>query len=110
MNTTSSLFAHPRIPVIDLLNPRRQTRFFVLMLAIGLIATGSAMRWLGMPLWAATLLVLALLLPPAILKWRVDESVTVSKLSWTFRRAWGLAATGVLSECDAISASTSSIS
>jgi hypothetical protein len=31
------------------------------------------MRWLGMPLWAATVLVLAMLLPPAILKWRVDR-------------------------------------
>jgi hypothetical protein len=73
MNTTSSLFAHPRLPVIDLLNLRRHTRFFVLMLVIGLIAAGSAMQWLGMPLWSATILVLALLLPPAILKWRVDK-------------------------------------
>ena len=31
------------------------------------------MRWLGLPLWAATALVLALLLPPPILKWRVDR-------------------------------------
>src|SRR3954454_19957682 len=73
MNTTSSLFAHPRLPVIDLLNLRRNTRFFVLMLTIGLIAAGSAMQWLGMPLWSATILVLALLIPPAILKWRIDR-------------------------------------
>ena len=72
MNTTSSLFAHPRIPVIDLLNPRRQTRFFVLMLVLGLALAGGAMRWLGLPLWAATALVLALLIPPAIVKWRAD--------------------------------------
>jgi hypothetical protein len=73
MNATSPLFAFPRLPVIDLLNPRRHTRFFVLMLAIGLIVAGSAMQWLGMPLWAATIVVLALLFPPAILKWRVDK-------------------------------------
>ena len=42
--TVSSLFAYPRIPILDLLNPRRQTRFFVLMLAFGLIVAGSAMR------------------------------------------------------------------
>jgi hypothetical protein len=70
--TASSTFAYPRLPVIDLLNPRRQTGFFAIMLVIGLIVTGSAMRWLGLPLWAATALVLAMLLPPAILKWRTD--------------------------------------
>jgi len=72
MNATRSFFAHPRIPLLDLLNLRQQTRFFVLMLAIGLAAAAGAMRWLGMPLWAATALVLLLLFPPAIVKWRGD--------------------------------------
>jgi hypothetical protein len=72
MNPTSPLFAHQRIPLLDLLHLRRQTRFFVLMLAVGLAVAGGAMRWLGLPLWAATALVLALLLPPAIVKWRGD--------------------------------------
>jgi hypothetical protein len=45
---------------------------FALMLALGLVAAGGAMRWLGLPLWAGTALVLALLIPPAIVKWRAD--------------------------------------
>ena len=71
MQTTASS-SHPRIPLLDLLNPRGQTRFILLMLAIGLLAAAAGMRWLGLPLWAATALVLALLLPPGILKWRGD--------------------------------------
>jgi hypothetical protein len=72
MNATRSLFTHPRIPLLDLLNLREQKRSFVLMLALGLVAAAGAMRWLALPLWAATALVLALLIPPAILKWRAD--------------------------------------
>jgi hypothetical protein len=72
MNATRSLFVHPRIPLLDLLNLRGQKRVFVLMLVLGLVAAAGAMRWLGLPLWAATALVLALLIPPAIVKWRGD--------------------------------------
>jgi len=72
MITTASLFTHPRVPLLDLLNLREQTRLFVLMLALGLVLAAGAMRWLALPLWAGTALVLALLLPPLILKWRAD--------------------------------------
>lgn len=72
MHATVPSFAHPRFPLLDLLNVRSQARAFVLLLAIGLVAAAGAMRWLGLPLWAATSLVLALLLPPAIAKWRAD--------------------------------------
>lgn len=73
MNATAqSLFAHPRIPLLDLLNPRRQTRLFVLLFALGLILAAIATRWFRLPLWATSAGVLALLLPPAIIKWRDD--------------------------------------
>jgi hypothetical protein len=72
MNTSRSLLVHPRIPLLDLLNLREQKRPFALMLALGLVAAAGAMRWLALPLWAATALVLALLIPPAIVKWRAD--------------------------------------
>src|SRR6266542_31752 len=72
MNATRSLFAHPRIPLLDLLNLREQKRMFGLLLALGLAAAAGATRWLGLPLWAASTLVLALLIPPAIVKWRGD--------------------------------------
>jgi len=72
MITPVPSFAHPRLPLLDLLNLRGQTRFFVLMLVLGLALASGAMRWLGLPLWAATALVLALLIPPAIVKWRGD--------------------------------------
>jgi hypothetical protein len=71
MPTTRS-FSHSRVPLLDLISLREQTHFILLMLAIGLLAAAGAMRWLGLPLWAATALVLALLLPPAIVKWRGD--------------------------------------
>src|SRR5436189_4533212 len=72
MNATRSPFVHPRIPLLDLLDLREQKRMFALMLALGLVVAAGAMRWLGLPLWAATALVLALLIPPAIVKWRAD--------------------------------------
>ncbi len=72
MNATRSLFTHPRIPLLDLLNLRGQTRLFALMLAVGVAIAAGAMLWLALPLWAGTALVLALLIPPAIVKWRGD--------------------------------------
>jgi hypothetical protein len=72
MTTLESSFAHPRVPLLDLLNLREQKRPFALGLALGLALAAGAMRWLALPLWAATALVLALLIPPAIIKWRAD--------------------------------------
>jgi hypothetical protein len=72
MSAITRSSSHPRIPLLDLINPREQTRLALLMLAIGLLAAAGAMRWLGMPLWGATALVLVLLLPAGIVKWRGD--------------------------------------
>lgn len=72
MITTTSSFSHPRIPLLDLIDPREQTRLVLALLAIGLLAAAGAMRWLQMPLWGATVLVLALLLPVGAVKWRGD--------------------------------------
>jgi hypothetical protein len=72
MIATAPSFSHPRIPLLDLLDLREQKRPFVLMLALGIVVAAGAMRWLALPLWAATALVLALLIPPAIIKWRAD--------------------------------------
>jgi hypothetical protein len=72
MQITASSFMHLHVPLLDLLNLREQKRMFALMLALGLAVAAGAMRWLGLPLWAATALVLALLIPPAIVKWRDD--------------------------------------
>jgi hypothetical protein len=60
-------------PLLQLLDPGRFTRLvvlsFVLALTIGTVAVYN--RWL--PLWAATALVLLLMLPAGILKWRDDK-------------------------------------
>lgn len=62
----------PGAPLIALLHPREQTRFVLGMFAGSLGLGLIEMRWLGWPLWAATATVLALILIPGIVKWRVD--------------------------------------
>ncbi|HET9222892.1 MAG TPA: hypothetical protein VFO07_10330 [Roseiflexaceae bacterium] len=62
----------PAVPLLELLDPREQTRTILVLLAAGVAVTAVAMRWSGLPLWGATVAVLLLLLPPAILKWRDD--------------------------------------
>lgn len=61
-----------RFPILDLVNPREQTLALVVTLVIGLALAAVQMIWAGWPLWAATVLVLCLLLIPAVLKWRTD--------------------------------------
>lgn len=61
-----------RFPILDLVNPREQTLALGVMLIIGLVLAAVQMIWLGWPLWAATVMVLCLLLIPAVLKWRTD--------------------------------------
>ena len=62
----------PAVPLLELLDPREQTRTILVLFAVGVAAAAVAMRWWGLPLWGATVAVLLLLLPVAILKWRGD--------------------------------------
>jgi hypothetical protein len=62
----------PALPLLELLDPREQTRTLLILFAAGVAAMAVAMRWWDLPLWGATAVVIALLLPAAILKWRGD--------------------------------------
>lgn len=61
-----------RIPLLALLHPREQTRLTLIMLVLGLIIASLVVAAAGMPLWGATILVLAILLIPGYRKWRTD--------------------------------------
>jgi hypothetical protein len=61
-----------RWPLVRVLQPRQYALRLGITFLIGLVAAVVAMRWLAMPLWAATLLVMAALLPAGIAKWRDD--------------------------------------
>ncbi len=60
-------------PMLRLLNPKQYTREVLVSLAIGLVASYTAVVLGLIPLWAATALVLLLLLPAGVLKWRDDR-------------------------------------
>lgn len=62
----------PRLPLFTLLHPREQTRLTIYALVLGLVAAGLVVAAAGMPIWGATMLVLAVLLVPGIKKWRAD--------------------------------------
>lgn len=64
--------ARPTWPLLELLDPREQTRALLILAAVGVTAGAVGVRWWGLPLWGATVAVLLLLLLPAILKWRGD--------------------------------------
>ncbi len=68
----SALTPRVTIPLLTLLHPRNQTPLLVLVGIGGLALGRAAMIWLQWPLWAATLLLLALLLVPGIAKWHED--------------------------------------
>ena len=72
-----------RFPIFALLHPREQTPFVLATVALGLLLGWLAIGRLGWPLWAATALMLALLLAPGVAKWRADA------------RRYGLTAMGV---------------
>jgi hypothetical protein len=57
-----------RFPILALLHPREHTPFVLATVALGLLLGWLAIGRLGWPLWAATALMLALLLCRA--KWR----------------------------------------
>jgi hypothetical protein len=60
------------LPLFTLLHPRAQTRRLLVLLVVGLLLGSLAVAVLRVPLWGATTLVLALLLPPAVCKWQDD--------------------------------------
>ena len=64
--------SRPVVPLLELLDPREQTRTVLVLLAAGVAVAAAGMRWRGLPLWGATVAVLLLLLPVAVLKWRGD--------------------------------------
>lgn len=88
--TQNSLTHSPSIdiqaafPLLRLLNPKQHTRFVLISLLVGLVAsyTTVALGWL--PLWGATAMTLIILLPAGLLKWRDDHrryGATVMTLS-----------------------------
>lgn len=61
-----------RFPLLRLLYPRDKTRLLVGALTLAILFWGVAVWRVGMPLWGATSIALALLLGPAVQKWRDD--------------------------------------
>ena len=60
-------------PLLALLNPRRYTTWVIVSLVAGLAVSYLAMTYGGLPLWGATAIVLAGLVPVGIFKWRDDR-------------------------------------
>lgn len=60
-------------PLLRLLNPKQHTRFVLISLAVGLIASYTAVALGWLPLWAATAMTLLILLPAGVLKWSDDR-------------------------------------
>lgn len=62
----------PHLPVLQLLHPRQETGFVLWSLAAAILAALAAVQIVGLPLWAGTLISLAVLFPAGIRKWRDD--------------------------------------
>ncbi len=60
-------------PLVRLLHPRQHTRFVVISLLVGFVISVLAVRYLAWPLWAATAIMLVVLLPAGVAKWRNDR-------------------------------------
>ncbi len=60
-------------PLLRLLNPKQYTRIVLLSLAVGLVASYTAVALGWLPLWGATAMTLLILLPAGVLKWRDDR-------------------------------------
>ena len=72
--TSPSLLDLPRLfPLLSLLHPRQHTRLVLASLGVGLLVSYTAVALGMLPLWAATALVLAILLPAGLLKWHDDR-------------------------------------
>jgi len=62
-----------RFPLLTLLHPRAHSRLMIGMLTVGVLLGSLGVTQIGLPLWAAAMMTLVLLLYPAIGKWRDDE-------------------------------------
>ncbi|HQY94404.1 hypothetical protein [Caldilinea sp.] len=76
---TQNTLTHPAhldvqaaLPLLRLLNPKQYTRIVLASLAVGLIASYTAVALGWLPLWGATAMVLLILAPAGALKWRDD--------------------------------------
>lgn len=71
-------------PLLRLLNPKQHTRFVLISLMVGLVVSYTAVALGWLPLWGATAMVLVVLMPAGVLKWRDDDrryGATVMTLS-----------------------------
>jgi hypothetical protein len=73
MAITLSLRRMPRIALLELLNPREHTPFILATLLASVLAATVAVQMNALPLWGAALSVMALLVVPALPKWRADR-------------------------------------
>ncbi|MFO7632395.1 MAG: hypothetical protein R6W76_07645 [Caldilinea sp.] len=73
LTTPHGLDVQAAFPLLRLLNPKQHTRFVLISLAVGLIASYSAVALGLLPLWGATAMVLLILLPAGVFKWRDDR-------------------------------------
>lgn len=62
------------IPLWQLLNPRQYTRWVLLSLVVGTLLGWALAIFIGAPLWMSTFVVLLVLLPVGIQKWRDDRA------------------------------------
>lgn len=69
-------------PLMRLLHPRQFARPTVVALAVGFVLSGLAVTLLNWPLWTATALVLAILLPVGVQKWRDDRRRYGTTIMW----------------------------
>src|SRR4051794_20650955 len=60
------------VPLLEVLHPREQSRAVAVLLALGVVFWSVVVAAAGMPIWGATTVVLAVLLVPAVHKWRAD--------------------------------------
>ena len=69
------LFTFPalRFPLWELLNPRQYTRWVIFSLVGGTLLGWALAQWWGAPLWLSTFVVLLVLMPVGIQKWRDDR-------------------------------------
>ena len=61
-------------PLWTLLNPRQYTRWVVISLGVGTVLGWGIALWFGAPLWMSTFVVLLVLMPVGIQKWRDDRA------------------------------------